>query len=145
MQAEDFSNQRRHDTWVNFLLTRSDVAWRSGDQATAGANMAEAVTNLNRMLEKAGGGKSFMETLLRARFLLWQQEGRDLFSEGQFAELEVSYDVADRTCSSKANQVRQAILTGNDSAATRITAVLLGSGYYEPGFIRVCTQYRLCQ
>ena len=145
MQAEDFSNQRRHDTWVNFLLTRSDVAWRSGDQATAGGNMAEAVTNLNRMLEKAGGGKSFTETLLRARFLFWQQEGRDLFSEGQFAELEVSYDVADRTCSSKANQVRQAILTGNDSAATRITAVLLGSGYYEPGFIRVCTQYRLCQ
>jgi tetratricopeptide (TPR) repeat protein len=145
LRAENFSNQRRHTTWVSSLLTRSDVAWRSGDKAGAGEYLAEAVSNLDRMLQDDNAGKPFMDALFRARFLLWQQEGRDLFSEGRFAALELSFDIEDRTCSTKANQVRQAILTGDKDAAGLITADLLGSGYYEPGFIRVCTQYGFCQ
>ena len=124
---------------------RSDMAWRSGDHATGADSLAGAVDNLDRMLQSDGSGIPFMDTLSLARFLLWQQEGWDPFSEGRFAQLEAGYDATDQSCSARANQVRQAILTGDESTARRVAAGLLESGYYEPGFIRVCTQYGVCQ
>lgn len=45
---------------------------------------------------------------------------------------------------SSASLVKQAILDDDLEFAREIAADLLGNGYYEPGFIRICTQYRLC-
>ncbi|MCU0989359.1 MAG: hypothetical protein MUE63_07215, partial [Xanthomonadales bacterium] len=87
---------------------------------------------------------ALVDNLLKARFLAWQQRGTDLFATPPFTEAGAGQASADGSCAN-ANQVRQAILSGDTERARELSASLLGGGYYEPGFIRTCRQYELCQ
>lgn len=88
---------------------------------------------------------SFRNGLSQARFLPWQQKRRDLCSSGGFVTVDSLADANYGTCHAWANLVRQAILTGDEGAARKVTASLLESGYYEPGFIRICNLDAICQ
>ena len=85
------------------------------------------------------------DALSEARFELWQQQGRDLYLDDSFAGVDALVESNHQTCRARANLVRQAILSGDDDGARRVAASLLESGYYEPGFIRVCKRYAICK
>jgi len=55
------------------------------------------------------------------------------------------WDRKDKSCHSQASLVKQAILADAVGIAEEFAQHLLNKGYYEPGFIRVCRQYNLCQ
>ncbi len=48
-------------------------------------------------------------------------------------------------CADRGTLIQQALLEGNIDEAHAQTEYLLGKGYFEPGFIRICRQYDLCQ
>jgi tetratricopeptide (TPR) repeat protein len=144
LEAEHYTNLRRNETWTQYLMARSDMAWRSGDKARAQEDLAEATWLLEKMLEIEHSARPFMNTLIRVRFQLWQQQGRDLLAEGPFAQIDVALDEADQACDSRANLVRQAILSGDEETARRLTTSLLGGGYFEPRFVRLCKSHGFC-
>jgi tetratricopeptide (TPR) repeat protein len=137
------SPEQRSD-WVDYLLIRAELDWRLGDTAAAQGHLAEAVFELERQLRNGGGGASMWSNLASARFLWWQQQGSDLFSDPRFAALRDREAVGANGCTAQANRVKQAILTGDAQRAAELTQQLLAKGYYEPAFLRVCTQYGLC-
>jgi tetratricopeptide (TPR) repeat protein len=144
LEAEQFSNHRRYSNWIAYLLTRADMARRSGAEDRAVSDLEDAVTHLYRLLEADPGGTSIINLLHEARFQVWERDGRDLFADGPFASIDTTAEVNDRTCNSQVNQVRSAIITGRTEWAAQIAARLLASGYYKAAFVRVCSQYGLC-
>jgi hypothetical protein len=144
LESEDYTNLRRNEIWTLYLLARSDMAWRNGDEIRAREDLAAATRLLERMLQIDHSARPFMNTLIGARFQLWQQQGVDLLGEDPFAGVAVAFDEDDQACSSRANRVRQAILDKDEETARSLTASLLGSGYFEPHFVRFCSDYALC-
>lgn len=145
MESESYDNLLRHTYWVSYLLDWSEMKWRAADTEGAAAVMSEAVSHLERLLAKESDRESYMEQLMKARFLYWQQQGSDLFESAPFHGIGVEFKVENESCQAQANLVRQAILAGNTEIAEEMTVKLLSKGYYDPGFIRVCRQYGLCQ
>jgi len=144
LESENYTNLRRNVTWVEYLLARSDMAWRSGDSSMAQADLSEANKLIEQMLRSDSSARPFMDMLVRARFQLWQQQGKDLLAERGFEGVEIDLDAADRACNTRANRVRQAILIGDSGTARSLATDLLGSGYFEPRFVRLCNRYQLC-
>jgi tetratricopeptide (TPR) repeat protein len=144
LRAEEYSHQLRHYRWVRYLLARSDMAWRSGDPVAAAADLDEAVAQLRDILRSNSGDFPDQEALSRARFQLWEQQGVDLFAEQLFATVAAA-SADNQSCATRADRVRHAILTGEKDVARRLVTSLLGKGYYEPGFMRVCTEHGFCQ
>ncbi|MGK2924160.1 MAG: TIR domain-containing protein [Lysobacterales bacterium] len=145
LEAGVYANQWRYTSWINYLLAWSEMSWRAGDRAAAAERLDQAVTHLEHSLAQTGADESFlMDSLQKARFLAWQQRGADLLVEKRFAGLVSATPGVGESCTTRADRVKQAILSGDEVAARELTANLLGSGYYEPGFIRTCRQYQLC-
>jgi len=145
LEAEAYSNRRRYAIWIGFLLARSDVAWRSDDLSVAAARLDEAISHLERVLKSDSEGMFLRDALSRARFQFWQLEGRDLYLDERFAGVDGLVQSNYQACHARADLVRQAILTGDEDGARQVAASLLRSGYYEPGFIRICERYAVCQ
>ena len=145
LESEGFSNQRRHLAWLNFLLSSADAGLRDGDAAAAVELLERAVSELGRLAEAGPGDATLVEIIYRARFLAWQLNGDELLSRPPFAGFAQAGGSTARSCSANANRVRQAILEGDRETAERLTLELLGKGYFEPGFIRVCRLYDLCR
>ena len=145
LETESWENLKRHINWVSYLLRFSDMKWRTGSQDDAAALLSEAVDHLGRLIAKEADRATYMDRILTARFLYWQQEGKDLF-DSHFAALGRSDDLApDRSCQAQASMVMQTIMAEDLEAARKLTANLLARGYYEPRFIRICRQYDICQ
>jgi len=144
MEEEAFSNQRRYATWIRFLLSRSDMAWRAGDRIAAAAHLSEAADHLDRLLDSEEARAVYRDVLVQSRFQSWQQQAGELSSDIRLAEWESDQEQSDGTCAGRASLVKQAILHDDMDSAREMTADLLGHGYYEPRFIRLCAQYRLC-
>ncbi len=143
--GENYTHRERHAKWARYLLARSRMARRSGNPSAAAADLSSSLDQLERLLKDDASPLPIMNTLVEARFEAWLQRDQDLFVENRFAGIGVGYLEESKTCASQANRVKQAIITQDKETARRITASLLESGYYEPGFIRVCRQYGLCQ
>ncbi len=145
LEAESYGNMRRYIRWISYLLTYSDMKWRAGDQEGAEHLLTEAIRHLEILLGDDSDREFFMDQLMTARFLYWQQTGQDLLSHDTFAGIEIGLDSSGKSCQAQAILVGQAILQNETEVAEKFTAQLLTKGYYEPGFIRVCRQYQLCQ
>jgi len=48
-------------------------------------------------------------------------------------------------CNEASLSARLAMMRGDINAATVYTSYLLDKGYLEPGFMRFCSQYELCE
>jgi tetratricopeptide (TPR) repeat protein len=145
LEAEAYGNLKRNIEWVQFLLMWSDLKWQAGMQDDAGALMAEAIDHLGQLRGKEGDQGPYRDKILAARFQNWQQRGTDLFDTPAFSGIEIHFDAADRSCRSQASLVGQAIMADDLDQAQKLTTGLLAKGYYEPGFIRTCRQYKLCE
>jgi hypothetical protein len=107
--------------------------------------MSEAIDHLERLMAADNERAPYMNQILDARFLYWQQRGEDLFDTPAFSGIEVRFDTEDRSCNAQAGLIKQAILGEDLEKARELTTDLLSRGYYEPGFIRTCRQYGLCE
>jgi tetratricopeptide (TPR) repeat protein len=145
LETEKHANLLRYVSWINHLLAWSDMHWRTGNRAGAAQRLDDAISHLGQLVQKGADAASFMDSLHKARFIAWQQGAGDLFAAPPFDAFAMMQEHARGSCTSRANQVRQAILSGDTERARELTSKLLGSGYYEPGFIRTCRQYHLCQ
>lgn len=145
LETESYGNLRRNTEWLQFLIIWSDMKWRSGMQDDARALTSEAVAHLERLIAGDNEPASYLPELLNTRYLYWQQRGEDLFDQPAFAGIEDRFDSEDRSCLAQADLIRQAILLGDRVMARDLTTGLLEKGYYEPGFIRTCRQYDLCE
>jgi eukaryotic-like serine/threonine-protein kinase len=141
---EEFSNRRRHVSWINHVLAWSDMDWRAGERRRAAERLDLALSHLGRIAQGGADGSDFVDTLQKARFIAWQQRGDDLLAAPPF-DTGNGREQVRGSCAASANRVRQAILSGDGATARALTADLLGKGYYEPGFVRTCRQYDLCQ
>jgi hypothetical protein len=145
LEIESYANLKRHLRWVYFLLKWSDMKWQAGMQEDAGALLDEAIDHLERLLAKDVDRAPYMDELLTARFLYWQQRGEDLFDVPAFSGIEVRFDTEDKSCQVQAGLIRQAILVEDLEKARALTTELLAKGYYAPEFIRTCRKYNLCE
>jgi len=145
LETESYGNLRRNTEWLQFLNSWSEMKWRSGMEDDARALLSEAVSHLKRLIAGGNEPASYMPELLNTRYLYWQQRGEDLFDEPAFSGIEVRFDSEDRSCMAQADLIKQAILLGKLDKARDLTTGLLAKGYYEPGFIRTCRHYDLCQ
>jgi tetratricopeptide (TPR) repeat protein len=145
LETENHANVRHYVSWINQLLTWSDMHWRAGVRARAAERLDEAVAHLGRLAQNSADAAGLMDSLHRARFIAWQQGAGDLFGAPPFDAFAARQARARDSCSAQTNRVRQAILSGDGETARALTGSLLGSGYYEPGFVRICRQYELCQ
>jgi len=145
LEGESYENLKRHASWIYYLLVVSEMDWRAGNAEEASAFLNEAIQHLRQLLAEKNDPASFTEKLWYARLLYWEQRGEDLFETGDFSGLEVSFDTHGRSCEYRAGLVGQAILEGELETARELATGLLARGYFEPGFIRTCRQYDLCQ
>jgi tetratricopeptide (TPR) repeat protein len=145
VETEGYSNLRRYTSWINYLLTWSDMGWRQSDRPGAARRLDTALSHLGQLTQGGADGMALMDSLQRARFLAWQQRGSDLSGTAPFEALAAGGASEGGSCAASANRVRQAILSGDSEMARELTTNLLASGYYEPGFIRTCRQYDLCE
>jgi hypothetical protein len=145
LEEESWENLYRHRYWVRFLLDWSEWRWISGDHSGADELLREAIGQLRSLLEKGQGLESHEGVLLQARFLNWQQTGDDLLKSPGFPLVEIDFDSENLSCQARADRVRQAILAGEETIAAGLATELLGRGYYEPAFIRVCRHYGVCK
>lgn len=144
LEEESWVNLERRISWLSYLLDLSDLEWLADHPDRALRFLAEAEMQLQQLLEQEQGVKPFMGELLHARFLHWQQTGRDLFASPPFDTIEVTYEARDKRCGARVNLFRQAILTGERETAEDLAAQLLETGFFEPGFIRECRYYGVC-
>lgn len=144
LEEESWANLERHITWVSYLLNLSDLEWLAEHPDRALRFLTEAEMQLEQLLKQEQGTEPFMAELLYARFLHWQQTGRDLFGSPPFDSVTVNYESRDQGCGTRVNLFRQAILTGEKEIAQDLAAQLLDTGFFEPGFIRECRHYGVC-
>lgn len=145
LEAESFGNMRRYSNWITYLLRYSDMKWRGGEKEKANELLSEAIGHLEVLLGDESDRDSFMDQLMTARFLYWQQNSQDLLSSGRFSGIEIELGSSGKSCYAQASLVKQAILLNESVTAEKLVNQLLSKGYYEPGFIRICKQYHLCQ
>jgi tetratricopeptide (TPR) repeat protein len=144
LEEESWANLDSRINWVGFLLHLSDLERLAGHPDRALRLLTAAEMQLEKLLAQEQGAEPFNTELLHARFLHWQQTGRDLFESPPFSTIEVSFDSQDKRCSTRVNLFRQAILTGETEIARDVANQLLETGFFEPGFIRECRQYGVC-
>ena len=144
LEEESWSNLDRRIFWVNIHLKLSDLEWLAGRKDRAARLLAEAEIQLEELIGQGHGSDPFTDELIFARFLHWQQTGRDLYQSAPFDTIAAGYDEGDRRCSAKVNLFRQAILSGEQAQARKLAGQLLDTGYYDPVFIRECRQYGVC-
>lgn len=145
LQTESVSTMRSRSDWLEFQLGWSLVLGRVGNAPEAERRLDLAVAELAGLLDASASAAALSGVLARARFEFWQQRGLDLLDDPRFENVPESVLAGGTSCSDRANQVRQAILVGDMETARQGTAELLGRGYFEPGFVRMCRQYQLCQ
>lgn len=145
LDAESHQNLRRMEQWNHYLLSFSDIAWRAGRANRASQLMSSAIEQLRKHLDRESEKDGHLDDVLLARFLYWQQSGEDLLDRDEFNGADINLNSPKRSCGDIGNQIRQAIVDGELPKAEELTSELLKKGYFDPGFIRVCRQYGLCQ
>ena len=81
----------------------------------------------------------------KALYLDWYQSG--ISPKSDVKGLTYNYyadSQAPRGCEELSLAARQAIMQGDEEATSGYSNYLLGKGYFEPGFIRLCKKHALC-
>ena len=144
LEEESGDNLIWRTSWASYLLDLSDMEWLADHPDRALRFLTEAEMQLERLLEQGQGTEPFIRELLHARFLHWQQTGRDLFESPPFNATEVNYEGSAKHCGDRVNLFRQAILTGERQIAEDLAGQLLDTGFFGPVFIRECRYYGVC-
>ncbi len=127
---------------AEFLRNYSDLAWHRGESDLARRLLNENTERLNQLLAAHADSKTALYQLGLAGFSQWQHSGEPINVQGLSPGLMDKVEV--RGCDEANLAARQAVQHGDKSAAEHYTSYLLAKGYFEPGFIRFCRRYELC-
>lgn len=146
MGGED--NHRRRKELVVFLLHYAEMAWLVGESQQAERLWEDAARRMTELVETEGDLRPWTGEIALARFLNWH------FSEESSAAsptadllppVRLDETRQHMSCDDRNTLVLQALVEDNRALAQEQTAFLLSQGFFEPGFVRICREYDLCQ
>jgi hypothetical protein len=80
-----------------------------------------------------------------ARFLWWEQNGTDLLDvKPGLGDWLAQQEEAGQSCKGADAAARNAMIENKKATAQERVDYLLERGYYEPGFMRFCKGFELC-
>lgn len=128
-----------------YLLARAQVAQLRGATDRTNQLNGDAITLLTDALGKLSYSREMENSLALAVFRNWELTS-ELPSQDTMSMLP-DFGISNgrtRACVDAGIAVRQAIMKDNEEQALQLTDYLLGNGYREAGFIRVCKMNSLC-
>lgn len=148
LQSEGEENHRRRKEWIAFLLRYAEVAWLAADIRRAEKLWAAGRDQITNWIAEGTDPQVLSGEIVFATFLKWHYDRNS--EGGQLADVglpKIWLDDSSRhiSCEDRSLLVLQALMKQNKAEAGAHTEHLLSKGYFEPGFIRICRQYDLCQ
>lgn len=135
----------RPEDYIEFLLSRAEIAYRSGEREQAAELLEEGVRMLTSPAQLEHQGRKHRINMLKARFLWWLINGQDgALREYPQLKVPVGFDREFLSCAEADIAARTETMLGNHKAAAGHVAYLRSRGYAEPGFVRFCTSHGLC-
>jgi hypothetical protein len=126
-------------------VSQAELAKETGREQEAREFNLRAVQALSASISDSSGFASGRLWLAFALFQYWQLNN-ELPPEDWLAQVE-DYSLSEppvRSCVLAELSARWAVMRGDLVAAGYYTEYLLAKGFYEPGFIRFCQAYELC-
>jgi hypothetical protein len=128
-----------------FLVQYSDLAYRRKNQVLATRWLNEGIERLQDILRERPDNKEALYQLRVATFQYWLQNNHSLPSDQSLAAYaDVGPLEGAVSCDDASLATRLTWLQGDKSSASDYTEYLLDKGFYEPGFIRFCSEHSLC-
>jgi len=148
LQAGGDEDHRRRSGWIDYLLRFSDIAWMAGHDDHAEKAWSEVVRQMDDWIEAGADPKLWLGDISFARFLIWHY-GSDIEITRSMADTLPEIKIDDSqpylSCIERHLLVLQELRDENVSSARAHAKELLSKGYFEPGFVRICNHYDLCQ
>jgi tetratricopeptide (TPR) repeat protein len=148
-------NVRQQQEWIDYLLKYAQLAWWAGDRALAAELRSQVAESLSGWIGSGNVGPEWQNEIILARFLHWEHAGdpasgvdgptTSAAQEGSLPQARLDPGQPHMSCDKRSLLVLQALQDGETERARADTEFLLGKGYYEPGFVRICRHYDLCQ
>lgn len=148
VRSEGEDNQRWKKGWVSMLLHSAEVAWMAGESQRADELWTEAVRRISGWLTVGESEDFWRDEIITAKFLRWHYAGQAPEAGAvlePLGDVRLSSSQIHTSCESRHLLVLQALVDGDRQQALRHTSHLLEQGYFDPGFIRICRDYELCQ
>jgi tetratricopeptide (TPR) repeat protein len=126
-------------------VSQAELAKETGREQEAREFNLRAVQALSASLSDSSGFASGRLWLASALFQYWQLNN-ELPPDNWVTQVE-DYSLSEppvKSCTLAGLAARQAMMRGDLASAGYYTEYLLAKGYYEPGFIRFCQAYKLC-
>lgn len=130
----------RRQEWIRYLLDYASAAWRAGRGDQALALWSRAVEDLGRWIGPEAD--TWQDEVVTAKFLGWS---RSAWERDPFPGIRLDGAREHLSCPDRSVLVLQALVEGEQEEARSQAEFLLGKGYHEPGFVRICRQYALCR
>lgn len=139
-------NHRRRKEFVAFLLHYAELSWIDEEAAQAERLWEEAARRMTELVETEGDLRTWTGEIVLARFLKWHF-GQAGSSPAPDLLPAVRLDSTRQhiSCDDRNTLVLQGLLEGNRAVAEEQAAFLLARGFFEPGFVRICREFDLCQ
>jgi len=144
------SGQSKQPAWrsqyARYLLDHASLLWRLDEPRPARERLEQALSVLSDVLSSGDRDMASLARLERARFLWWENEGGDVFDSrpGLILMLEQAAS-GTRSCSGAVAAAEAAIMAGDLPVAQGHVDYLRERSFAEPGFIRLCSRYELCE
>lgn len=148
LQSGEKANQRRREDWVRYLLHYADVAWLAGQSDKAERLWAQATEQMARWIEEGSELQPWRGEIIFARFIRWHHQGGTDQAQGTpdpMPDVQLSPERPYISCEDRSLLVLQALFENRPQEARVHAQYLLDKGYFEPGFLRICRHYDLCQ
>lgn len=143
---EPLAQPDRYSQFAQYLIDYSALLWRAGEAAAAQARLEQALTALESILAENPGDPVSRDRLAQVRFRWWEQNGTDLLdTKSGLRDWLVQQDQAGQICGGADAAARNAMVENNRAMAQERVDYLFEKGYYEPGFMRFCKSYGLCE
>jgi hypothetical protein len=130
---------------ASVLITRAELSRRRGLEEEARGFNLQAIHALAASVSESPAFARSRNSLALALFQYWQLNGEP--PPAGWLALVDDYSLSEppvRSCGHAELAARQAVMQGEIPTARYYTDYLLGKGFYEPGFVRFCRAYGLC-
>jgi tetratricopeptide (TPR) repeat protein len=145
-QWQPYLDDNLNETYGMYLLDRAKLTQMAGDKVMALQLMDRALNRTVKKLQQFPANRRNENQMMVAAFGRWELTQE--LPSSQVLSLIPDYKNSPgrtRGCSDAAMAVRQGIMSGDTQTAKELTEYLLGKGYRNQDFIRMCNAYSLCE
>ncbi len=128
-----------------FRIDYSELANRMGEQALAQAELQEAMDSLGALVHEKPRNRSSLYQLARGAYQQWRQFGRLPGAEvSAYIDPFLTDQKTVESCDDASLAAQLAVMRGDNERARGYTSYLLEKGYFDPDFVRFCSEQQLC-